>query len=84
MWEPNTLAFVPSPIPFDYDESYSALANRSGRMQYYRKSKGNNRERIGRNDFIRAFNANYVLALVPIQSNAPVFQFKFFIKFERK
>jgi|GEM_PF-1597590 len=80
MW-PSSIAFVPSPIPFDYDESYLALANKSGRMQYYREPRGHKRERVGRTDFLQAFNKHVILALVPIQSSNPVFQFKFFIKF---
>jgi hypothetical protein len=72
--------FVPSPISFEYDESYSALANESGRMQYYREHKGGSRSRIPRNEFITAYNTKAVIAVQPIPSNANVFQLQFYIK----
>ncbi|MEN8250223.1 MAG: hypothetical protein ABFS32_14920 [Bacteroidota bacterium] len=72
--------FVPSPIKFDYDMSYSALANNSGRMQYYREYRDGNRLRIGRNEFVNAFNNKPVVAVQPIPSSAQVFQLQFFIK----
>ena len=50
--------FVPSPINFDYDVSYTALANDAGRMQYYRNYKDGSRTRIGRNEFIKVYTAN--------------------------
>lgn len=74
------MAFVPSPIPFEYNTAYTALANPSGRMQYYKEPKGMARERIGRNEFIKAFNTLPILALTPIPSKAPVFQLQFFSK----
>ncbi len=72
--------FIPSPINFEYDISYSALANNSGRMQYYREFKGGNRARIGRNEFITAYNTKPVVAVQPIPSMESVFQLQFFIK----
>lgn len=72
--------FVPSPITFEYDISYSAMANDSGRMQYYRELKGGNRARIPRNEFITAYNTKSVVAVQPIPSNANVFQLQFYIK----
>jgi hypothetical protein len=72
--------FIPSPINFEYDVSYSALANNSGRMQYYRELKGGARARIGRNEFITAYNTKPVIAVQPIPSNESVFQLQFFIK----
>ena len=72
--------FVPSPIKFDYDVSYSALANKAGRMQYYRNYKDGSRTRIGRNEFIKAYNHKPIVALQPIPSEADAFQLEFFIR----
>ena len=72
--------FVPSPINFEYDAAYAALANKSGRMQYFKQLKGQVRVRIGRNEFIQAFNNLPILAVTPIPSDAPVFQLQFFSK----
>lgn len=72
--------FVPSPINFEYDAAYAALANKSGRMQYYKQVKGQVRQRIGRNEFIDAFNNLKILAVTPIPSKLPVFQLQFFSK----
>lgn len=72
--------FVPSPINFEYDAAYAALANKSGRMQYYKQVKGQVRQRIGRNEFIDAFNNLKILAVTPIPSKQPVFQLQFFSK----
>jgi len=74
------LNFVPSPIAFEFDVSYSALANNSGRMQYYRAMRNGHRTRIGRNEFIKAYNTQPVVAVLPIPSNEQVFQLEFFIK----
>ena len=71
--------FIPSPINFEYDVSYSALANTSGRMQYYKEAKGSNRARIGRHEFITAYNSKPVVAMQPIPARANVFQLQFFI-----
>ena len=72
--------FVPSPISFDYDVSYTALANNSGRMQYYREIKEGSRIRISRNEFITAYNTKAVVAVQPIPSSESVFQLHFYIK----
>ena len=72
--------FIPSPITFDYDESFLALANDSGRMQYYHTEKGSSRIRIGRNEFISAYNSKYVVAMRPVPSKAQLFQLQFFTK----
>ena len=72
--------FVPSPINFEYDVSYSALANNSGRMQYYREYRDGSRARIPRNEFITAYNNKAVVAVQPIPSNANVFQLQFYVK----
>jgi len=73
------LNFVPSPINFDYDVSYSALANSAGRMQYYRTLKEGSKTRIGRNEFVTAYNTKSIIAVRPIPSKASVFQLEFFI-----
>lgn len=72
--------FVPSPISFDYDVLYSALANSSGRMQYYREVKEGTRLRIPRNEFITAYNTKPIVAVQPIPSNESVFQLHFYVK----
>ena len=72
--------YVPSPIAFDYDESFLAMANDSGRMQYYHAHKGGNRTRIGRNEFITAYNTKPVVAVRPLPGKAPMFQLHFFTK----
>ncbi len=77
---PGGLKYIPSPIAFDYDVAYSALANSSGRMQYYMEVKGGNRTRIGRHEFIRAYNNNPIVALQPVPARAQVFQLHFFVK----
>lgn len=72
------IRYIPSPIGFTYDIIYSALANQSGRMQYYKEAIGKPRERIGRNEFIKAYNNLDIIAVKPIQTPAPVFQLKFY------
>lgn len=71
--------YIPSPIEINYDYAYQAMANRSGRMQYYKSAHGQSRQRIGRADFIYAFNNSNIVALRPIPSNSaePVFQLEF-------
>lgn len=72
--------FVPSPINFEYDMSYSALANSAGRMQYYRNHKDGSRTRIGRSEFITAYNNLSIVAVKPLPSSANAFQLQFFIR----
>jgi len=78
------LRYVPSPIGFNYDTIYSALANQSGRMQYYKEGINEPRVRIGRNEFIAAYNNLEIIALKPIQAPVPVFQLKFYAIKNRK
>ena len=80
------LRYVPSPIGFSYDIIYSALANQSGRMQYYKEEVENSftRIRIGRNEFISAYNTLEIIAMKPIQAPASVFQLKFYALKNRK
>ena len=72
--------YIPSPIPLVYDHKYQALANPRGRMQYYEQLKGKNRFRIGRANFIQAYNNSNIIAIRPLQASDPsaVFQFEFF------
>ena len=72
------IRYVPSPIGFNYDTIYSALANQSGRMQYYKEENEEARIRIGRNEFISAYNNLEIIAVKPIQAPASVFQLKFY------
>ncbi|MCB0495620.1 MAG: hypothetical protein KDC79_05765 [Cyclobacteriaceae bacterium] len=78
------IRYIPSPIGFTYDVIYSALANSSGRMQYYKEVLGEARTRIGRNEFISAYNSLYIIAVKPIQVPGPVFQLKFYAIKNRK
>ncbi len=80
------LRYIPSPIGFSYDTIYSALANQSGRMQYYKEEAENafTRIRIGRNEFISAYNNLEIIAVKPIQAPASVFQLKFYAIKNRK
>ena len=74
------MKYVPSPIPLKYSYIYSAAANRSGRMQYYKASPGEGRERISRTEFIDVFNKSDILAIRPIPlANMPVIQMEFYI-----
>ena len=72
------LRYIPSPVGFNYDTIYSALANQSGRMQYYKEGINEPRIRIGRNEFIAAYNSLEIIALKPIQAPVSVFQLKFY------
>lgn len=74
------MLFVPSPIHVSYETMFQALVNRSGRMQYYRQNSGQSRIRIGRGDFIEAYNKRDIIAIKPLQSDLgdPVFQLEFY------
>ncbi len=78
------IRYIPSPIGFNYDTIYSALANQSGRMQYYKEENEEARIRIGRNEFISAYNNLEIIAVKPIQAPASVFQLKFYAIKNRK
>ncbi len=78
------IRYIPSPIGFNYDTIYSALANQSGRMQYYKEEAGTSRIRIGRNEFISAYNNMEIIAVKPIQAPASVFQLEFYAIKNRK
>lgn len=51
----DNMKYIPSPINFSCSQTYSAVVNMSGRMQYYRISAGEGKERISREEFCRAF-----------------------------
>ncbi len=75
------MKFVPSPILVQFRVSYSATANKSGRMQYHKILPGKSKTRIGRNDFITAYNTLSIIAIKPIQDKqqADIFQFEFYV-----
>lgn len=75
------MLFVPSPIQVSYEVMYSAIANKSGRMQYYRQYPGEGRVRIGRQDFIKAYNISDIIAMKPKQAKSAqgVFQLEFYV-----
>lgn len=75
------MRYIPSPIPIQFQFMYSAIANKSGRMQYHKVKPGESKLRISRNEFIRAYNSAQILSLRPIQSpgNETDFQLEFFV-----
>lgn len=75
------MKFVPSPILVQFKVLYSATANKSGRMQYHKIQPGKSKTRIGRNDFIAAYNTLPIIAIQPIQDRQQtgVFQFEFYV-----
>lgn len=74
------MKFVPSPITVHYRVLYCATANKSGRMQYHKVVPGKSKTRIGRNDFIEAYNTQPIIAIKPLQDKQQpsVFQFEFY------
>lgn len=75
------MRYVPSPIQVPCEWVYSAVANKSGRMQYHKIQPGKSRLRISRNEFIRAFNNAKIIALKPLQvsGNDTDFQIEFYV-----
>lgn len=74
------MKYVPSPIPLRFNYIYSAAANKSGRMQYYKVTPGKSKERISRTEFIEVFNKANILAIRPVPlSDVPVIQMEFYI-----
>jgi hypothetical protein len=75
------MRYIPSPIPIKYDFVYSAMANKSGRMQYHKIRPGYSKLRISRTEFIKAYNSVQMLAVKPIQlqGNEADFQIEFYI-----
>ena len=76
------MKYIPSPIEVPYKVKYQALANKSGRMQYYRQEPGKGRARIGRQDFIYAYNEMDIIALNPLKANTSksIFQLEFYVR----
>ncbi len=74
------MRFVPSPTPVQFSVLFTATANKSGRMQYHKIIPGRSKARIGRNEFIEAYNSLQIIALKPIQDreNLGVFQMEFY------
>jgi len=74
------MLYIPSPINVSYDSMYQAIANRSGRMQYYMQKNGEARVRIGRGEFINAYNYSVIVAVKPLQTNLgkSIFQLEFY------
>ena len=64
------LAFIPSPVNFEYEVMFRAIANRSGRMQYYKIQKGRKRVRISKGEFTDIYNSSNIIAIRPIQNEA--------------
>ena len=75
------MRYIPSPIPIHFTYMYSATANKSGRMQYHKLKPGQNKARISRTEFIRAYNDSTILSLRPIQQTGldAVFQLEFYV-----
>ena len=64
------LTFIPSPIDFEFDSIFRAIANKSGRMQYYRIKKGKKRQRITKGEFLNVYNKSKIIAIKPIQNDS--------------
>ncbi len=66
------LAFIPSPVNFEFDLLFKAVANKSGRMQYYKMIKGKKQTRISQGEFLNAYNNFKIVAIKPIQNESIV------------
>ena len=75
------MRYVPSPIPVHCEWVYSAMANKSGRMQYHKIQPGKSKVRISRSEFIRTFNGAQIIAMKPLQvgGNETDFQLEFYV-----
>lgn len=75
------MRYIPSPITIQYNIAYSAIANKSGRMQYHKIKPGHSKVRISRTEFIKAYNSIQMIAVKPIQmqGNETDFQLEFYI-----
>jgi hypothetical protein len=75
------MRYIPSPIPLRFDFVYTATANPSGRMQYHKVKPGQAKLRIGRTEFIKAYNDSSIIAINPLQlpGQDGVFQFEFYV-----
>jgi hypothetical protein len=76
------MLYIPSPIAIIYRLSFQALANRSGRMQYYCADRSGTRKRITRSEFIDAFNNSPIIAMKPLRQDLhpELFQVEFYVK----
>ena len=74
------MRYIPSPITIKYNFVYSAVANKSGRMQYHKIKPGSSKMRITRSEFIKAYNSIQMIAVKPIQTqgNETDLQFEFY------
>ncbi|MCG8311078.1 MAG: hypothetical protein MI975_27070 [Cytophagales bacterium] len=74
--------FIPSSIEFEYESLFRAIANKSGRMQYYKIKKGKKRQRISRSEFSKVYNKSNIIAIRPIQNNSSLcpIQMDIFVK----
>ena len=74
------MRYIPSPITIQYNFVYSAVANKSGRMQYHKIKPGSSKMRITRSEFIKAYNSIQMIAVKPIQTqgNETDLQFEFY------
>ena len=68
------MRYVPSPIAVQCEWVYSAIANKSGRMQYHKIQPGKSKLRISRNEFIRVFNNAPIIAMKPTSSWSSMFE----------
>jgi hypothetical protein len=75
------MRYIPSPIPIQFHLMYTAMANKSGRMQYHKVRPGQSKLRISRNEFIKAYNTAQIVSIRPLQSpgNETDFQLEFYV-----
>lgn len=77
----DNMRYIPSPIHFSCNAIYTAMINRSGRMQYYKTIPGMSKDRITRTEFCDAYNLKKIVGIKPLQTNlgTSVFQMEFYI-----
>ena len=75
------MKYIPSPIPIRYELVFSATANKSGRMQYHKVRPGQSKQRISRQEFIKAYNEVPILAVkpLPLKGQDVAFQLEFYV-----
>ncbi|MFC2125830.1 hypothetical protein ACFLU5_13565 [Bacteroidota bacterium] len=66
--KPSDINYVPSPISVNYSRIYSVQINKSGRLQYFKKLKSENRLRITKSEFSKAYNSSTIVAIKPVQN----------------
>jgi len=67
--------YVPSPISVNYSRIYSVRINKSGRLQYFREIKNENRIRITKTEFSVAYNSLTIVAIKLIQKKGDAHHF---------